>query len=50
MLKKGKNVMRGSQLTVNLVTGQMVTGRRRKGASNPDGRVQGVFAPNSQTQ
>jgi lipopolysaccharide export system protein LptA len=50
VLKKGKDVMRGAQLTVNLVTGQAVLGggARTPGASG--GRVQGVFVPNSQPQ
>jgi len=50
VLKKGKNVMQGSQVTVNLVTGQMVIPAGTKSAQNPNGRVQGVFMPNSQTQ
>jgi len=50
VLKKGKDVMRGAQLTVNLATGQAVLGggARTPGASG--GRVQGVFIPNSQPQ
>jgi len=51
VLKKGKDVMRGAQLTVNMVTGQAVLGgggARTQGSSG--GRVQGVFTPNSQTQ
>ena len=50
VLKKGKNVMQGSQVTVNLATGQMVIPAGTKSAQNPNGRVQGVFVPNSQTQ
>jgi lipopolysaccharide export system protein LptA len=51
VLKKGKNVMHGAQLTVNLVTGVATVlggGTRTPGASG--GRVQGVFVPNSQPQ
>ena len=51
VLKKGKDVMRGAQLTVNMITGQAVLGgggARTQGSSG--GRVQGVFTPNSQTQ
>jgi lipopolysaccharide export system protein LptA len=51
VLKKGKDVMRGAQLTVNMVTGQAVLGGgggRTQGSSG--GRVQGVFTPSSQTQ
>lgn len=50
VLKKGKNVMQGSQVTVNLVTGQMTIPSGTKSPQNPSGRVQGVFTPNSQTQ
>jgi lipopolysaccharide export system protein LptA len=48
VMKKGKDVMRGAQLTVNLNTGQALLGggARTPGASG--GRVQGVFIPNSQ--
>ena len=46
VLKKGKNVMEGTQATVNMATGQMaMTGT--KSPQNPSGRVQGVFTPNS---
>ena len=50
VLKKGKNVMQGSQVTVNLITGQMVMPQGTKSPQNPTGRVQGVFTPNAQTQ
>jgi lipopolysaccharide export system protein LptA len=53
VLKKGKDVMRGAQLTVNMVTGQAVLGGGGGAAKTPGssgGRVQGVFTPNSQTQ
>jgi len=48
VLKKGKDVMRGTQLTVNLNTGQATLGAggpKAPGAAG--GRVQGVFTPNS---
>ena len=48
VLKKGKDVMRGTQLTVNLATGQAVLGGGVKGVAQGSGRVQGVFLPNSQ--
>ena len=47
---KGKDVMRGSQLTVNLNTGQATLGGGAKtpgSPATPGGRVQGVFLPNS---
>ncbi|HEY8253993.1 MAG TPA: lipopolysaccharide transport periplasmic protein LptA [Rhizomicrobium sp.] len=51
VLKKGKDVMRGCQLTVNLNTGQAVLGScgQAKGQTpgKTGGRVQGVFTPNS---
>ena len=47
VLKKGKDVMRGAQLTVNLATGQAVLGGGAKTSGVPGGRVQGVFIPNS---
>lgn len=50
VLKKGKDVMRGAQLTVNLVTGQATLGGGARAPGNANGRVQGVFTPNSQTQ
>ena len=51
VLKKGKNVMKGTQVTVNLVTGQMVmTAAGAKSPNNPGGRVQSVFMPNTQSQ
>ena len=53
VLKKGKDVMRGAQLTVNMVTGQATLGGGGGGAKtqgSSGGRVQGVFTPNSQTQ
>jgi len=46
VLKKGKNVMEGTQATVNMATGQMAM-TSAKSAQNPGGRVQGVFTPNS---
>ena len=48
VLKKGKDVMRGAQLTVNLATGQAVLGGGAKTSGASGGRVQGVFIPNSQ--
>lgn len=50
VLKKGKDVMRGTQLTVNLATGQAVLGGGVKGQAGTQGstRVQAVFTPNSQ--
>src|SRR5215475_1040234 len=42
VLKKGKDVMRGSQLTVNLVTGQAVLGGGVKGQTQNNSRVQAV--------
>jgi lipopolysaccharide export system protein LptA len=50
VLKKGKDVMRGAQLTVNLANGQATLGGGAKAQGHPGGRVQGVFTPNSQTQ
>lgn len=47
VLKKGKDVMRGQQLTVNMVTGQAVLGGGVKGTAQSGGRVQAVFTPNS---
>jgi lipopolysaccharide export system protein LptA len=47
VLKKGKDVMRGSQLTVNLNTGQAVLGGGARTPGIAGGRVQGVFTPNS---
>ncbi|MBW8708237.1 MAG: lipopolysaccharide transport periplasmic protein LptA [Alphaproteobacteria bacterium] len=47
VLKKGKDVMRGAQLTVNLNTGQAVLGGGAKTPGSSGGRVQGVFIPNS---
>ncbi|HYS45928.1 MAG TPA: lipopolysaccharide transport periplasmic protein LptA [Rhizomicrobium sp.] len=47
VLKKGKDVMRGAQLTVNLVTGQATLGGGAKSPGTSSGRVQGVFTPNS---
>jgi lipopolysaccharide export system protein LptA len=48
-LKKGKDVVRGCQLTVNMNTGQAVlTSCGAKAPGQPGGgRVQGVFTPNS---
>lgn len=50
VLKKGRDVMRGAQLTVNLATGQAVLGGGVKGQAGTQGstRVQAVFTPNSQ--
>ncbi|HWA68723.1 MAG TPA: lipopolysaccharide transport periplasmic protein LptA [Rhizomicrobium sp.] len=48
VLKKGKDVMRGAQLTVNLISGQAVLGGGVKGSAQNGGRVQAVFTPNSQ--
>jgi len=50
VLKKGKDVMHGAQLTVNLATGKASLGGGVKTQGNPGGRVQGVFTPNTQTQ
>ncbi len=50
VLKKGKDVMRGAQLTVNLVNGQAVLGGGVKGSTpgaQSGGRVQAVFTPNN---
>ena len=52
VLKKGKDVMRGTQLTVNMATGQAVLGGGVKGQAGTgtqgSSRVQAVFTPNSQ--
>ena len=48
VLKKGRDVMRGTQLTVNLATGQAVLGGGVKGQTQGNTRVQAVFTPNSQ--
>ena len=48
VMKKGKDVMRGAQLTVNLATGQAVLGGGVKGQTQGNTRVQAVFTPNSQ--
>jgi lipopolysaccharide export system protein LptA len=50
VLKRAKDVMTGTQLTVNLVTGQATLGARPvagapNGAATPGGRVTGVFTP-----
>lgn len=45
VLKKGKDVMRGQQLTVNLATGQASLGGGVKSQTSPGGRVQAVFHP-----
>lgn len=47
VLKKSKDVMRGSQLSVNLVTGQATLGGGVKSQNSPGGRVQAIFSPNS---
>ena len=51
VLKKGKDVMRGAQLTVNMVTGKATLGGggAKTAPGAPTGRVQGVFTPNSAT-
>ena len=49
VLKKGKDVMRGAQLTVNLVNGQATLGGGVKSQTSPGGRVQAIFSPNSGT-
>ena len=46
VLTKEKNVMRGAQLTVNLVTGVAQLGG---GANGTHGRVQGLFTPPAQS-
>jgi lipopolysaccharide export system protein LptA len=46
LLTKEKNVMRGSTLTVNLITGQAQLGAK----AMPGGRVQGLFTPPPQSQ
>lgn len=50
VMKKGKDAMRGTQLTVNLATGQMSLGGGVKSQTGTQGstRVQAVFTPNSQ--
>ena len=50
VLKKGKDVMRGTQLTVNLNTGQANAGAAASKTSAVPARrrVQAVFTPNSQ--
>lgn len=46
VLKRAKDVMRGTQLTVNLATGQATLGAGGQAAPGaPQGRVQGVFTP-----
>ncbi len=47
VLKKGKDVMRGAQLTVNLATGQANLGGGVKTQGTAGGRVQAVFNPKS---
>jgi lipopolysaccharide export system protein LptA len=53
VLTKDKNVMRGAQLTVNLVTGVATlgggVGTRVNGQAGGNGRVQGIFTPPPQT-
>jgi lipopolysaccharide export system protein LptA len=46
-LKKGKDVLVGAQLTINLVTGQANLGGGAKTPGVSGGRVKGVFTPNS---
>jgi lipopolysaccharide export system protein LptA len=48
VLKKGKDVMQGAQLTVNLATGQAVLGGGVKGQAQTSSRVKAVFTPNTQ--
>ena len=48
VLKKGKDVMRCAQLTVNLATGLANCGGGVKGQTQGNTRVQAVFTPNSQ--
>jgi lipopolysaccharide export system protein LptA len=48
VLKKGKDVLTGAQLTVNLVTGQAMLGGGTKTPGASGGRVKGVFIPNAQ--
>jgi lipopolysaccharide export system protein LptA len=52
VLKRAKDVMTGSQLTVNLVTGQATLGASPGAAtaSSTPGRVQGVFTPSGNPQ
>jgi lipopolysaccharide export system protein LptA len=52
VLKRAKDVMTGSQLTVNLVTGQATLGAGAGAAtaSTTPGRVQGVFTPSGNAQ
>jgi len=45
VLTRGKDVMRGTKLTINLVTGQAVLGAGSAGNNATPGRVQGVFTP-----
>lgn len=45
VLTRGKDVMRGTKLTVNLVTGQAVLGASGGANGAAPGRVQGVFTP-----
>lgn len=46
VLTKEKNVMRGTQLVINLATGKAVLGA----AGMPGGRVQGLFTPPPQSR
>jgi lipopolysaccharide export system protein LptA len=48
VLKKGKDVMRGPQLIVNLATGQANLGSGGATPGTSGGRVQAVFAPKGQ--
>jgi lipopolysaccharide export system protein LptA len=47
VLKKGKDVARGQQLTVNLTTGEASLSGGVKSRTAPGGRVQAVFHPNT---
>ena len=49
VLTKEKNVMRGNQLTVNLVTGVAQLGGGVTGTHGGGGRVQGIFTPPPQS-
>ena len=49
VLTKEKNVMRGAQLTVNLVTGIAQLGGGVTGTHGGTGRVQGIFTPPPQS-
>nr|WP_321454573.1 LptA/OstA family protein [uncultured Cohaesibacter sp.] len=48
VLTQGKNVLRGSKLTINMRSGaaQLVSAQSKGGANGKSGRVQGLFIPN----